>query len=762
MQNRVTNVFNESAHGSARSTRAWDVDRQPQFRLFWLFVSIFLPITVIAARLVHLQGRLTSTFVSGFEWTTESVEQIPTCDGRILAADGRVLAQDVRRLDVHVHYRWLEEPANQTWLRQQAHSRLKKTERRDRSLVEIEQQHVLRMRKRLWQDLANLTQTTADSLSPKRHRIQERVERIVGSVTRRRDERRRELHDRTRGNALNPDETWWRRAWQTVVVTLTTSLTSPDVAPVEVREEREYHPLIENVSLDVAAEIESHPNRFPGVRIHLSTDRVYPYGALAAHVIGARKPVDDVAAKPTRRELAQGERVDTDPGDRIGITGVESSYDRHLRGRRGLKRVVKSRRGEIVWTETIREPRPGGDVVLTLDLPLQSQMENLLDSMPARATKTTPEEDAAASEESKTPQNASAGSSIVALDVRTGEVLLAVSSPRYDLNLLLRPDFERWQRLLDDPRRPFFPRATQMALPPGSVFKALTSVAVLESRVFGPNELIHCQGFLHHPDRFRCYHSIGHGDMDLSDAVCRSCNVYFFSAAERMGPGPIVEWARRFGFGQPTGLDLPRERGGNLPSPEAGSPSGAAKKRSEHARQPTWHNGNTLQLAIGQASLTVTPMQVARLMAAIANDGYLVTPHVVRDTGPTFVRDDRQERTSHREPYPIPGLSPGTLARIRRAMQKVVADPRGTGYKTVRLDEVRIAGKTGTAEVGPGKEDHAWFAGFVPADNPRIAFAVVLEHAGTGGRFAGPVARKLVAAMLERGLLPRTEITLLD
>jgi len=762
MLNRVTNVFNESAHGGERSARAWDVDRQPQFRLFWLFVSIFLPIAVISARLVHLQGSLTSTFVSSFEWTTESVEPIPTCDGRILASDGRVLAQDVRRLDVHVHYRWLEEPANQAWLRQQARSRLGKTERRDRSLVEIEQQRVLRMRQRLWQDLSNLAETTAESLSPKRYRIQERVERIVASVTRRRDERLDEINEQPRSYALEPNATWWQRAWQTVVTTLTTSPASPDRTPVEVREEREYHPLIENVPLDVAAEIESHPNRFPGVRIHLSTDRIYPHGALAAHVIGARKPVENVAAKQIRRKNAQGEQFEFELGDRIGLTGVESSYDHHLRGRRGLKRVVKSRRGEIVRTETIRKPRPGGDVVLTLDFPLQRQMENLLDSLPARAIQTITEEDSVVSETSKPPPNKSAGSSIVALDVRTGEVLLAVSSPRYDLNLLLHPDAERWQQLLDDPRRPFFPRATQMALPPGSVFKALTSVAVLESRVVGPKELIYCQGFLHRPDRFRCYHSIAHGDTELSDAVCRSCNVYFFTAAERMGPGPIVEWARRFEFGQPTGLDLPRERGGNLPSPNADSMSPAATKRSRGARHSTWHKGNTLQLAIGQASLTVTPMQVARMMAAIANDGYLVTPHVVRDTGPTSVRDDHQRLTSHREPYPIPGLSPGTLSHVRRAMQRVVADPRGTGYKTVRLDGVRIAGKTGTAEVGPGKEDHAWFAGFVPADNPRIAFAVVLEHAGTGGRVAGPVARELVAAMLERGLLPRTEITLRD
>jgi len=270
---------------------------------------------------------------------------------------------------------------------------------------------------------------------------------------------------------------------------------------------------------------------------------------------------------------------------------------------------------------------------------------------------------------------------------------------------------------------------------------------------------------LDQPDRYRCYiyrhYGVGHGDLNLSQAICRSCNVYFFQGARKIGPGSLVHWAERFGVGQPTGIDLPGEPSGNLPQPPASQrSSGIVEADFEEADRSDspWYPGDTLGLAIGQSRLTVTPMQMARVMAAIANDGNLVTPHLVRGRGPMAQAKELPSQPIHPpEPRPIPGLTEGTLARIREGLEMVVAHHQGTGYDTVRLPEVKIAGKTGTAEVGGGRPDHAWFAGYVPADRPKFAFAVVLEHAGSGGKNAGPVARQAVETLLDLRLITGEE-----
>jgi len=375
-------------------------------------------------------------------------------------------------------------------------------------------------------------------------------------------------------------------------------------------------------------------------------------------------------------------------------------------------------------------------------------MEQLLDEILAAKAGGPPESDG---------PRVPTGGCIVALDVQSGAVLVAAGAPRFDFGASAVPDAKTWKRLSDDPRHPLFHRAIQMALPPGSVFKVLSAVALLESRRIDPDVRYECRGYLDQPDRFRCLiytqSKVGHGPVDLSDALSRSCNVYFFHAAGVIGPQSIAEWARRFGIGRPTGVDLPFERGGNLPEPE-----GPAIGDGQKSGGKGWHVADTRSLAIGQSSLTVTPLQIARMMAVIANGGYLVTPFVARKAGPQLADDESSPAFSRRQP--IPGLSEGTLARIRAALAKTVADPTGTGYKTVRAKDITVAGKTGTAQVGPGKPDHAWFAGYAPADKPRIAFAVVLEHAGSGGKAAGPVARQLVEAFLADGVLEPARVTM--
>ena len=739
MLNRAVNIFSQQVQDARNSERSWETDSHPGFRLVCLYCLMTLPAVAILLRLAYLQIAIPDRFGSVPDSLRVSVEPLPSRDGRILSGDGRVLAYDQEQFDVQMHYRWLEEPANPDWLRQQGRSRLAQADRRDREKLARAEQEVLSLRKAMWAELAALTGTTPELLHEERQRIQARVERIIGHV----HEKHAPKEQPTSPTSPAADPTWWQCAWQTVVTTLTTSPNRPHHDPLVIQEELDYHTIINDVSLEMAAEIKSHPERYPGLEVTTSTSRQYPEGSFAAHLIGVRTPVTVEELDERSSTFRQGDPLDYRDGDRIGKTGVERTYDRYLRGLRGRRRIVRNRQGEILQTEVVREPRIGRDIVLTLHGPLQAEMEAFLDErLPAP----------------KEPGETPRGGTVVVIDVHTGAILAMASTPRFDLNQVLRPDAETWQALQADPRHPFFPRAYQMALPPGSVFKTITSVALLEDGRINPDDTHYCQGYLDdgHPERYRCYHSHAHGETSLSDAICRSCNVYFFHAARTLGPHPIHDWAERFGFGHPTGVDLPGESGGLLPQPPVDHQK--AYRLNAKTGQP-WYPGDTLGLAIGQSRLIVTPLQVARMMAAVANGGYLVTPHVVRDAGPAWNAQSSAATISHPPARKIVELSPETLRQVRQGLARVVADPHGTAYKTVRTKGIAIAGKTGTAEVGNGKNDHAWFAGFVPADEPRLAFAVVMEHGGSGGSVAGPVAHRLIGSMLRHGLLSTTQLS---
>jgi penicillin-binding protein 2 len=228
--------------------------------------------------------------------------------------------------------------------------------------------------------------------------------------------------------------------------------------------------------------------------------------------------------------------------------------------------------------------------------------------------------------------------------------------------------------------------------------------------------------------------------------------VYFYHFAAEMGPAPLIDWTMRFGFGQRTGIDLPDEARGFVPTPTNTS---AWSKGS-------WSPAETRALAIGQSALAVTPLQIARLMAAIANGGRLVTPRIGRGlglpTGDSNSPADDQDLAAVAPSREVNGLSSGTLAAVRRGLERVVADPKGTAHATVYLDSLSIAGKTGTAETGGGQADHAWFAGYAPADRPKVAFVVVLEHAGGGSDAAGPLARRLLTKMQKLGYFGRGQL----
>jgi penicillin-binding protein 2 len=720
----------------------WEIDGHPRLRLCVLYALFLVALLAISARLVHVQTRLGDEYAAEFTKTTERFEAIPTRDGRILSDDGQVLAEDVELFGLKVHYRWLEEPADGAWIRQQALARLDRPSRRSPQRVAAEEAALLKARQELWRRLERLSGLDHAEFQRRRNEIQHRVETIYALVERRRAANASPESDlpleESGPSAMDP---WWRTAGRTLVSALTTPPRREAQEPLVIREQLDYHLLLAEIPLETAVEIEAHPERFPGTRIDMRTRRVYPQGETAAHLIGNRALVDDEALRARHERLPQPDPLDYQPGDRAGRTGLERYYERHLRGLRGERKVVFNRRGELIHSEVVREPRYGRDLELSLHLPLQQAAEALLDEQ-LRSQ--------AVDETTGKPLPIPPGGAIVALDIRTGAVLAAASAPRFDLEKFASGDPQLWRQLLADPRKPLFHRAAEMALPPGSVFKVVSAIAFLETGQLDPEREFFCQGYLDRPDRLRCFtfrnFGVGHGEVNLVSALARSCNVYFFSAARRIGAPPLHEWAARFGFGQPTGIDLPGESSGNLPRLHSDPRAGA-----RHARKKQSVSGDALQLAIGQARLTATPLQVARLMAAIANGGRMVTPRLV-DTLESDAAGEASASAST-EAAPIAELSARSLEWVRLGLRQVVAHPQGTGYKMVRLRDVAIAGKTGTAEAGGGKPDHAWFAGYVPADRPRIAFVVVLEHAGPGGHAAGPVAREFVQAVQALGLL---------
>lgn len=744
MRNRLGNdhmtLENEAAGQS------FQVDRLPGVRVFLLGLILVVPLLAVSGRLLFIQMMNAEHFYSQFGKTTESFESIPSRDGRIVSIDGRVLALDVERFDLQAHYRWLEEPPNPRWLKQQALTLLEPVERRNREKVEAAQEKVLARRQQLWDELAQVMKTSSEELQTSCRDVQQRVETIIESVNERaaQKEGASSSDDQDDETQASAEQDQLQKFWTLFKDALTRPPRRPRRERIVVREELDYHTLASGIPREIALAISAHPERFPGIHIQVATLREYPQKTLAPHEIGIRHRIDEKTLKSRQQRFPEGDPLDYKEGDRIGKMGVERTYDRYLRGLRGLKKVVRNRQGEIIRTEIIREPKSGDDVVLTLNTGLQDQVQDLLDESLQELRVGTEEQPA----EQTDP---AAGGCIVVLDVRTGAIVATASAPRYDLNLLLHPTPEEWQAVLNDPRRPLFPRATQMMLPPGSTFKALTSIALMESGKVDPDEPFICRGYLDRPDRHRDYiyrhYGVGHNELTLTRALRESCNVYFFQAARTMGPEAIHHWADQLGFGKPTGIDIPGERGGHLPDP---SPPKSEKKSP-------WYPGDTLGMAIGQSRLTVTPLQIARLMAVVANDGEMVVPHLAHSVVPSA---ESSTTTRQMISYPrryVSGIHPGTLERVREGLIEVVAHPRGTGYKTVRLKEVTIAGKTGTAENGGGKNDHAWFAGFVPAQRPKYAFAVVIEHGGSGSRVAGPVAQKLVRAMLDTSVLQPTQ-----
>ncbi|GJL62361.1 MAG: penicillin-binding protein 2 [Nitrospirales bacterium] len=463
------------------------------------------------------------------------------------------------------------------------------------------------------------------------------------------------------------------------------------------------------LSLKEAAIVESHRLTLPGTFIQPEYQRKYPIGGYASHVIGY---VGEISEAKLKEEEYQG----LHQGSMVGQYGVERTYDRALRGVSGRELLEVDALGHKKQSISVRKPSAGDDFYLTLDIRLQRLAEDLL------------EDEAGA---------------VVALDPRTGGVLVLASRPSFDPTALSGGlPFAEWKALLNDARHPLTNRAIQGQYPPGSTFKIVMAAAVLGSQTAqGTDEFFCPGGFKFGRRTYRDWKRGGHGSVELIDALAQSCDVYFYKLGNRMGIETIASYSRQFGLGQKTGIDLPSERSGLVPS-------GEWKRR---VKNEPWYPGETISVSIGQGFMTATPMQMAQVVAATAMNGRMITPrlvHAIRKRG-TGMMEEVAPSSSRQLPIP-----PAVFQQIRQGLEAVVT--KGTAKRS-QSSLVSIAGKTGTAQVvalrsGPEKEipkefrDHAWFVAYAPVEEPTIVVVVLAEHMGHGGSAAAPIAKELIEA----------------
>ncbi|MCD6498152.1 MAG: penicillin-binding protein 2 [Deltaproteobacteria bacterium] len=489
-------------------------------------------------------------------------------------------------------------------------------------------------------------------------------------------------------------------------------------------------PAVRDIDRNQLAILETNLAQLSGVRLVAETKRIYPYGPLAAHVLGY---LNEVSAGEVKRLKGYHE------GDRIGRYGVERRWEFYLRGIPGLERYVVDARGrkksEAIQRRLLGsvkkrrfDPRPGYNLVLTLDADVQKIVERALRWHRSGAA--------------------------VVVQVNTGRILAMASKPSFDPNMLSgRLSREQARKLYDNPYHPMLDKVLQGSYFPGSTYKVIPAVAALEERLVDPSEIIYCKGYIEFgkASKFRCSHV--HGPVNLHYAIVRSCNVFFYRMAERIGMDRMARYARDFGLGTPTGLGLNSETGGFIPT-------------------KAWYNknmpggfriGNTLNSGVGQGNVLVTPLQLAMVYAAIANGGKLYLPQIVDriETPDGQVVQDFPQKIRRRVQ-----VSPKTLNIIRSALHEVINDPLGTAYDA-RIPGIDASGKTGTAQVAKrgmsAKNrsdwwrfmDHAWFASYAPTSHPQIVVVVLIEHGGSAARVAAPVALKIIrdyfALMKSRG-----------
>jgi len=472
---------------------------------------------------------------------------------------------------------------------------------------------------------------------------------------------------------------------------------------------REYNPYIpvrikRDVDFQTLSLIEEYSYLLPGVSYEIETKRVYHEGITGSHLLGYCKEISDAQLLRFGSEYRLG--------DLIGATGLEEQYETALRGKKGFTYLLVNSKGQVVgpYESGARDivPQEGNDLILTIDSDVQVLAESLMTGYRG---------------------------ALVALDPNDGSILALVSKPDFDLSVLsgVTPA-EVWNSLNTNPDKPLFNRATMTRYPPGSTFKMLIAAAALEEGIIDENYTITCGGGFAYGNRvFKDLHV--HGRVNVVKAIQQSCNVFFYQLVLKVGLDRLNEYGKKFGFGQKAGVDIGDETSGILPSTEY---------YDQVYGKGKWTQGYIVSLGVGQGEVGVSPLQMARYAAALANSGTLVQPHAVKAI---VNKQTHILQMINCNSIPV-GLRPEVFAILREGMRRVVEEPGGTGGMA-RIPGVVSAGKTGTAENPHGK-DHAWYVGFAPFDQPKIAIAVLVENAGYGGSISAPIAGKVMKRYLEK------------
>jgi len=491
-------------------------------------------------------------------------------------------------------------------------------------------------------------------------------------------------------------------------------LSPGDVADIRKRVRRtpSFKPvtIVDNIVWENFARLNLQLPFMPGVSPRVGDQRYYQFGEATAHLVG-------YVGNKTRRDL---NRWGNTVADTVGRSGVERQFELRLRGKAGVRQVEVSAYGRTVRQLASEPGEPGEVINLTIDAGLQSRAYQLLRGH---------------------------SGSIVVMGVDSGEILAMVSTPSFEPNEMSRGvERDRWDAMLAHERKPLLNKALRGLYAPGSTFKMLVALAGLEAGVIDPEETINCSGvYAFANEEFHCWKEEGHGDMTMVEAIERSCDTYFYDLALRIGIDNIEAMARRFGLGTRTGLNLAGEKAGTVP--------GRDWKRANY--DASWRSGETVITGIGQGFLLTTPLQLARMTAALVNGGRLLSPIVTDNPNRPEAIDTR--------------INPRHLQIMRRAMYRVVNRPDGTAYaSSVFINGQLMAGKTGTVQVRriskaeretgviPNEEldwhlrDHSLFVGYAPHDRPRYALSVVVEHGGGGAQVAAPIAGEIAAYLLRR------------
>ncbi|MDP3804267.1 MAG: penicillin-binding protein 2 [Candidatus Omnitrophota bacterium] len=447
--------------------------------------------------------------------------------------------------------------------------------------------------------------------------------------------------------------------------------------------------IAEDIDKEKAIAFEEEIYGLDGVTVQTRSRRDYLYKNTGSHLFGYLSEIGEGELEDLRDS---GYRVK----DKIGRSGLEKYYETYLRGVDGGTQIEVDSRGRQTRVLGVKEPLGGKDLYLTIDLSIQSICDKLLGNHVG---------------------------AIVVINPLDGEVLAIASHPSFDPNIFVKPNTsgQRLRLLKDRIGRPMSSRAISGLYPPGSIFKIVTASAALETREIGHNTYFVCLGsFKLGRGKFDCWKKDGHGSLNIQGGLMNSCNVFFYNAGRLAGVDAIEHYAKLFGYGNLTGIDLPDEVKGIVP--------GRNWKRIY--RRGNWYEGETINYAIGQGYLAVTPIQAVNMMAVIANNGSLVKPYIVRKIDATPIAPEKRKKIE---------LKNETMNEIRRGLYEVVNNENGTG-KRAKTEGVAVAGKTGTAQ-NPRGRTHAWFTGYAPYNNPKICLVVFLEHGGKGGVEPAEIAR---------------------